>query len=316
MKKQILLKFLCVLTLLFTNASSLFSQDTLADTEFVPTFEKGLHYNISTVYGTYYRGPVIEETKNAITILNKKTNTKIELAKYNIKEARPISASKNYTVAKFDDDYYTNFYLMTENALPFEKQGLNSTAHYFLIDNINYSFNENWGVSANIFVFLPVSIGIKCSFKISENTYFGGNVYGYGTPNGELSSFISPLFGGAARVTRGDRTENFTLGVGLMGFRITDSLQLSQRTSKYQPAYYVTFAYANRLSKHLALNIENILFPQVNLNMTGLSLKWIRDVSDHWNFGCYGLYIGKFSQLNTKSQVIPIPYISYSTFFK
>lgn len=315
MKKTVILKYILIAVFALFHSASVFSQDSIRK-DFVPTFDKGKFYLITTVYGSNYRGPVIEETPNSIIIVNKKTNTKHNIYKSDIKDANPISASKAYSASKFDDDYYANFYLMTENALPFEKNGLNSTAHYFVFDNINYSFNEHFAISTNIMVFLPVSIGVKCSFKLSEDVYFGGNAYIFGMPNSNMNSYICPLFGGAARVTKGTNTENFTLGGGVMAFKITDSLQLAQRTSLYQPAYYVSFAYSNHFSKHLAFNLENILFPQVNLNMTGVSLKWLRDPTDHWNFGCYGLYIGKLTQLNTKSKVLPIPYVSYSTFFK
>ncbi len=289
-----------------------YSQDTIQD-RFIPEYQKEKFYQINTVYGTIYRGPVVEETKHSIIILNKKTNGKIALNKYEIKDHKLITTKDLFNGLKFDDGYYSNNYMLTENALPFKKGGLNATAHYFLVDNINYSFNENFGISTNVFVFLPVSIGLKCSFKISEDIYAGGNAYIYGTPSDE--GFMSPFMGASGRVTKGNDEQNFSLGGGIIFARVTDSLQLASRTTKYDQAYYFSFSYSNRFSKHAALSIESILFPQVNLNMTGASIKWIRDPSDQWNFGCYALYIGDFKALTSNARFVPIPYLSYSVFF-
>ncbi len=306
---------------LFCNFNSI-AQDTLSNS-FTPQFEPGRYYMITTIYGGTYRGLVIEENLKDFVILEKKTNTKQRLFKYQIKEVSIINASKAFQAPRFDDNYYTNYYMISENALPFKKRGFNSTSHYFLISNLNYSFNEHWGISMNLLIFLPSSVGVKCSYKVAQDIYFGANAYAYVVPNTNFHGLFCPIFGSAARVTKGDNVVNFSLGGGVMAIRNDNNNFSTQNQDPYFPIYYLNFSYANRFSKHLAINIESFVFPQTisysrsntNLNLTGVSLKWIRNYADHWNFGCYGAYIGSFTNLNKSSRIIPLPYIGYSTFF-
>lgn len=318
MVRRCFIKFLiCFLYLLL--ASPLTSQDTIPDV-FIPQYSKTSYYTISTGYGMNYTGQILEETKNEIVILNKKTNTKHTVQKYDIKQSKIINAKELYKVPRFDDGYYANVYIMTQNALPFKREGVSATAHYFLYNNVSYAFNENVAVSANIFIFLPVSVGLKTSFKISDDLHFGANAFVYGLP--DENSYYMPLFGGGVKLTKGNDETNFTLGAGAAAFRITDSIQLINRTTKYQPVYYLSFGYSNRFSARFAFNVESILFPQASvgtysqasLNMTGVAIKWLRNFDDHWTFGCYGLFLGKISQITTRSTVIPIPYVGYSVY--
>lgn len=295
------------------------AQDTIPES-FIPKYDKNLYYTISTIYGVNYTGPIAEETKNEIVIINRKTNTKHAVLKTDIKASKSISARELYKVPKFDDGYYSNLHIMTQNALPFRRDGVSATAHYFAYNNICYAFNENIAITTNILVFLPVSIGLKSSFKLSEDLYMGANAFVFGLPN--ENSYYSPLFGCGLKLTKGTDESNFTLGAGAAAFRITDSTQLIYRTSKYQPVYYLSFGYSSRFSARFAFSIESILFPQASigtysqasLNMTGAAIKWLRNTEDHWTFGCYGLFLGKLTQLNTKSTILPIPYVGYSVY--
>lgn len=311
---KLLLHFIC----LFLNFTVL-AQDTIPEV-FVPQFNKTLYYTISTVYGVNYTGQLLEETKHAIIILNKKTNSKHTIKKYDIKQSKVINAKELYKVPRFDDGYYANIYIMTQNVLPFRREGVSATAHYFVYNNMSYAFNEHVAVSANIFIFLPVSVGLKTSFKVAEGLYMGANAFTFGLP--DENRYYIPLFGGGIKLTKGTDETNFTLGAGAAAFRITDSIQLISRTTKYQPLYYLSFGYSNRISSRFTLNIESILFPQASfgnysqasLNMTGASIKWLRNHNDHWTLGCYGLFLGKISQIRRGSSVIPIPYVGYSVY--
>lgn len=308
----------------FLSSNKVHSQDTLRDI-FIPQFTKGQYYQITSIYETKYRGLVTEETADAVVITDKKTNIKHHLKKGEIKQVTPIKTLKSLKPDRFDDDYYTNYYMIAENALPFKKDGGNSTSHYFLLQNFNYNFSDHWAVSVNILGFLPTSLGVKCSYALSDDIYFGGNVYLYGLPQANFNGYTIPLIGGMARITKGDNNTNFTLGAGVMA--VNNKLDSSSSVGKstlFSQVYYLYFAYANRISKKLALNAESFIFPQafsngrggtVNLNITGVSLKWIRHPTVHWNFGCYGLYLGSLTKLTTKSRIIPIPYISYAIFF-
>lgn len=300
-------------------------QDTL-NKYFIPQFTKGQYYQIESIYGTKYKGVVSEETYDEIVLTDKKTNFKHHLKKGEIRKVTPFKNLSALKSGKFDDDYYTNYYMIAENALPFIKDGANTTSHYFLLENFNYNFSEHWAMSVNILGFLPVSVGAKCSYQLADDIYFGANVYVYGFPGSNFNSYAIPFIGSAARITKGDNNTNFTLGAGLIGVNNKlDTTTSKGKSALFSQVYYLYFGYANRFSKKLAFNVENFTFPQalsngrggsVNLNITGISLKWLRHTNVHWNFGCYGLYLGSLTKLNTNSKIIPIPYISYAAFFE
>jgi hypothetical protein len=174
-----------------------------------------------------------------------------------------------------------------------------------------------------VLLILPISIGVKCSYEIGRDLYIGGNVYMYAVPGDSNKIYQVPLVGGNVKITKGNNNRNFTLGVG--GMMIDDNdPHHAARSSTYFPIYYLNFAYTNRFSKHAVFNVENFLFPMafsnprgsINLNLTGVSIKWIRNPSVQWNFGCYGLYLGDLIKLNTKSKIVPIPYLSYARYLR
>jgi hypothetical protein len=306
---------LIILHLLYMNITAQVENEVIV----INKYDKGKTYKFTTIYGTIYKGRVKEETIEYIVIVEKKTNREVKLNSNEVKEFEEIKNAKAYSVGRFDDDYYTNYVMISENALPFRKQGFSSCYHYFLMQNLNYSFNEHWAVSTNLLVFLPSSIGVKCSYKIAEDIHFGANTYIFGLPID--NSFRSPLFGGAARVTKGNDNTNFTVGGGIMGIRNPDSL--NRVSSPFVSLYYLNFSYSTRFAKHAAFAVENFVFPQsisyqqkpLNINLTGVCIKWVRNPNEHWNFGCYGLYVGSLIKLNKDSQIFPIPYVSYSAFF-
>jgi hypothetical protein len=297
------------------------SQDTLIT--FTPQFELGKYYQITSVYETEYRGEVVEETKNDVLIFDRKANTKRRVLKSEIKLIKPINTKIKNNIGRFDDEYYSNYYMLAENALPFKDNTVYTTMHYF-VENINYAFNKNWCISLNVLLFLPSSLGVKCSYEISDDLYFGANVYFWALPSdNSVNVYSIPIVGAGARITKGDNNTNFTIGAGAVAIEDFDQVNTSSKKLDYTAIYYLNFAYANRFSKHGSLNVENFLFPQafsnqrggtVNLNLTGVSIRWIRNSNVNWNFGCYGMYLGDLTKLNTNSRILPIPYISYSQF--
>lgn len=288
--------------------------------DFTPQFEKGKYYEITTVHGTKFRGNVSEETKTTIVVRDKRSNAKHTINKSEIKEVKTVNG-RTPAAARFDDNYYSNFYMLTENALPFEKSSIIATTH-LVLENITYSFNEHWAITTNVLIFLPISVGVKCSYEISKDLYFGASTYAYALPT-DSSGYNVPFIGGIARVTKGDNNRNFTLSAG--GILVdNEDVHTQGRSTKYVPVYYVNFAYANRFANRWVFNIENFLFPQafsnprgsVNLNLTGLSFKWVRNRDVQWNFGCYGLYLGDLAKLGSNSKIFPLPYISYTQFLR
>lgn len=307
-----------VLFLLLALNTNLTAQENKTDS-IVTMYDKTKWYKFTTIYGTVYKGKVIQETIDVVVISEKKSKREIKLNRSEIKAFEEIQGSKAYEAGRFNDEYYSNYVIISENAMPFRKQGFSSCYHYFLLQNLNYSFNEHWAVSTNLLLFLPSSIGVKCSYKIAEDIHFGANTYIFGLPI--QNGYTSPLFGGAARITKGNDNTNFTIGGGIMGIRNPDSL--NRKSSPYVSLYYLNFGYSTRFAKHAAFAVENFVFPQsisyqqkpLNINLTGVCLKWVRNSNEHWNFGCYGLYVGSLIKLNKDSQIFPIPYVSYSAFF-
>ncbi|MGE0569286.1 MAG: hypothetical protein AB7O73_15210 [Bacteroidia bacterium] len=314
LKKKILLFALFPLCISFSFGQS----DSSSNNQ----FKKNTYYVLTMHDRSIKKGQVEEEFEIKILFVDFKTNKAEIIYKSEIKKYEEVT--KNELYAKLDeiDDYYSDNYLLTPNAIPFKKGGWSSTYHYGVFGNFGYGINENWGITANSIAILPVSIGVKSSHKIGNDTYFGGNVLAMALPM--ESGYNLALFGGGGKITKGNSKVNFTAGAYVFGYRITDSLRLTQTTSIYSSVYCLTFSYSNRFSKYFALNIDNISFPQftaglqqIGLNITGASLRWVRDPSEHWNFGVYGVYLGDLVQLRNglKGRVIPLPYISYSSYF-
>jgi hypothetical protein len=312
----------CGLILLFSLSGK--AQDTLSTpsaTIFTPQFDQNKYYQIITKYGAQFRGRVINETEKDIVFQDRRGNTKHTIYKSDIKEVTPMGLSSKENISRFDDDYYSNYYMLAENVLPFKEGSFNATTHY-LVENCNFAFSEHWAASVNIIFILPTSIGVKCTYPIGKDLHLGGNVFVWGLPGDANSSYYVPFMGASAKITKGDNNTNATLGAGTLLIKDFDKAHNAGRSSDYTPLYYVSFAYTNRFSKHGAFNVESFLFPlfisrsytQANLGMTGVSIKWIRDTNVQWNFGCYGLYLGDLRNLNSKSKVIPLPYLSYSYF--
>jgi hypothetical protein len=292
------------------------------DTVEIPLFKKNTYYLLTMHDRSLKKGQIEEEFEIKILFVEFKTNKSEIIYKSEIKKYEVITKNELYSKLDEVDDYYSENYLLTQNCLPFRKGTWSSTYHYGVFDNFGYGINENWGVTANSFAILPVSIGLKSSHSIGKDLYFGGNALVMALPM--ETGYNVALFGGGGKITKGNDKVNFTAGAYIFGYRIIDSLRLTQTTDVFSSVYCFTFSYSNRFSKYLALNIDNISFPQftaglqqIGLNITGASLRWIRDPSEHWNFGVYGLYLGDLIQLKNglKGKVIPLPYISYSSYF-
>lgn len=310
----------CLLFCLVGRAQDTLNLDT--PTLFTPQFDQSKYYQIVTKYGAQFRGKVIHEAERDITFQDRRGNLKHIILKSDIKDVTPLGISSKDNISRFDDDYYTNYYMLAENALPFKEGMLNTTSHY-LIQNYNYAFSEHWTVSLNFIFIFPTSLGVKCSYPIGKDLYLGGNVFAWGLP-GDNNNYSVPFLGASAKITKGDDNTNATFGAGTLVIKDFDKAHNAGRSSAYVPLYYVNFAYTNRFSKHGAFNVESFLFPSfisrsytsANLGITGVSLKWIRDTNTHWNFGCYGIYLGDLTKLSSHSKVVPLPYIAFSQFIK
>ncbi len=277
-------------------------------------FIKNQEYEITLTNGTLVKGIFTQEEKDNITLIHQETQQEYEINKSQIKSVKHVLPSPEKL-----KDYrrcLSNYYFLAENALPYEKEKASFTSHYFLFTTASYAPNENWSVTSNILIVLPTSLGVKCSYKISDGLYFGAGAYVYFFRlNDSINSknyFTFPLTGITARVTKGNSYRNFSFGGGIHGVKEEDSNgNYYMKNMKYMPIYSFYFALNHQFAKSFCLTAESRLFPQIYLNTTGAGIKYLRRQTE-WNFCLYGIYLGKTIQLTKRSGIIFLPYVSYT----
>jgi len=276
-------------------------------------FIPGRQYEITMKNESVVKGVLVNDDKQTIYLKDNEKDDEYEINKSDIVWVKQILSAND-----LKPPYHRAFirsYILADNALPYEK-GASLTGHYFLFNNITYAFNEHWAFSGNMLLVLPVSMGIKCSYKLAGDIFFGGSAYLYGVPMRDSlrnkSYYSLPLMGSMLRLTKGNEFRNFTFGAGIHGIKEPDPGGAYIMSNwKYLQAINVFFALNHQFSKSFSVVAESRLFPQIMLNTTGAGIKIIKPNTE-WNFSIYGLYLGKTTQLNSKSSILPLPYISYS----
>lgn len=295
-------------------AFNLFSQRG-SDTGLVkPNYKQGVNYKFKTSAGTTHYGFVVFEDEKFVLVENKKTMERIELRKSEIISAEVLPVVRNYNSEEEDNPHAGN-YLFTSSAFLFEEGRGVSTAHWFVFENIEYAFTDNWALTANSFAFYPISIGSKCAFKLSDYDHIGASAFAMGNPLGRNNSNNSLFwcYSALIKYTRGNTNKNFTLSTGILGL---NSDFTGNVTSKpFVNLLFASGAYCNRFSKNWAVNVEGWYFPEAITAIGGLGLKYIADDRNCWSFGCFTFFenTGRTPSLNYKT--IPIPYIGVSRKF-
>lgn len=291
--------------------------DTLAaagDTSgFKPLYRRGIHYYIKTNMGNDYRGFIIKETPDLITLEDRSTHQVTELRRESIISVRIISSRQSFLTDITGENRYANSYLFATSAFPFKKDQVTFNCHWLILEHLDYAFTENWAVTMNSIAFYPMSIGVKYAYKLDEMNYIGGNVFGMGNVLGQSDMFMWG-YGAYAKLTHGTSNQNFTLSGGLLG--------LNSRFFYLRPAHlfvnmpFTSLAYCSRVSQKVVINLEGWYLPELRNAFAGVGIKLVNNEERCWSFGCYG-FINNFntSSINFNVRTIPIPYVSLAQNF-
>ncbi len=295
---------------------TLFVISQIDTTTFIREYKTGILYIIKTNIGTSHRGFIVQENKDNIIIESKHSHDSLRINKSNIISSKIISEPKvNRDRDKtFEKNYHAGNYLIGGSAFLFEEGSSTSTAHWLLINNIDYAITENFAITANTLLFYPFSVGMKCSFHINDLNYVGANVFAMTDPISLLSNGFSMLgYGTSAKFTHGTENNNLTVSAGLLG--LNAELFGTGTTPLFINLGYVSLAYCNRFSERFAFNTEGWYFPQTQEAIVGLGLKLINNENTFWNFGCFTFLQNSGSTIRLSDNMIPIPYIGYTRKF-
>jgi hypothetical protein len=277
--------------------------------EFIPQYRRGMMYHVKTTMGTAYLGFLAEETKDYITLENRKDKQFYELKKSEITVIRPIS-DRNVFDETVGINYHAGIYLFSASSIVFEdKPEISINYQWFLFDNVSFSLHKNWDVTVNsIFLYYPTSIGIKCAYQVGKDIYLGGNVFVGGMSDRSAHNFL--LAGGAlARITKGTSNNNFSFSGGMLGI-YSDAIR---GRNPFLNIPFASFAYCNRFSEKWGISIESFYFPQSQSGLAGCGFKFLKNKESAWSFGCYTYLSTVNNQLSFSRHAIPIPFVNYST---
>lgn len=283
---------------------------------FIPQYRKGLKYDIKTTQ-TRYVGFLIDENRETIIIHDRKNNQEFEIVKSTIVNARILQDREVYRADFLDENYHGHTYLFSNSSLLYDRPVSYVNYQWFLIENLSYSLHENWDITVNTLFLYPVSFGVKCSFKVFDDTYIGGNIFVVGN----LSNRVSPVsffgYGGLARITKGNSNNNFSFSGGVVG--INAELFVPKPTQAINGLLnlpFASFGYANRFHEKWALSLEGWFFPQQQFGFAGAGFKFIRSRDVAWTFGCFTNVNTANNKVTANLRTIPIPFIGYTnTFF-
>jgi len=284
---------------------------TTQDNTFTPWYRKGVMYSITTTTGLHYNGFVVAETPAILTIENRSTHQTYDLAKTEIVEARQLNVRESQKEVLGENEH-ADSYMFASSAFPFKSETVQSTLHWFLLENVQYNVNENWAVCLSTVAFYPMSLGLKCSFAIDDHNFIGGHVFGIGNPADNQNFFVG--FGGIAKFTSGTSNRNFTISGGMLGIN-SDILYSTPQPFPIYNLFFSNLAYCTRLNEHVALNLEGWYFPQAQFGLAGAGIKLVKNEDSCWTFGCYGVMNMLTNTLSFKYKALPIPYLGMTQRF-
>lgn len=305
-------KVLYIITLfLFVTTICSAQQDTL----FKPKYSDKILYEIQTNSGLKYKGYIVEEKSYGIILKNPKTGISTYFYNSEIYSVKPFVSKQSHKadMALFDENSHTDSYMISTSSFLFEQGKITSTYHWGFIDNITFPVNENWAITANTIFIYPYSLGLKCAYKVSENSYIGGSLFGMfnlgsKTPSENFIGYCSKV-----NYTQGTSNNNFTVAGGVLG--LNANLFTLKSQAPFLNLYFGNFSFCSRFSKLFAFVGEAWYFPQAESGFAGIGLKLVNNQYNCWTFGCYGILNNLSTGLKVDVKAIPIPYIGYSQSF-
>jgi hypothetical protein len=285
-----------------------------ADTlPFEPQYRHGIRYIITSNTGEEYVGFVKEESAHFIILENRQTHELTSINRNAIRSARVFSDRANAD-RMMGENNHANAYLLTQSAFLFEEGNITSRSHWFILENLDYAITDNWAIDAGALAFYPVSIGVKCAYKVGPQQYLGGNVFGLGNITGNFTANkIMMGYGGAARFTTGTSNKNMTFAAGVLGLS-SDIFNLAGAPG-YMNTAFGSFSFCNRFSKKAAVNVECWYLPETRSGLGGIGFKFVDDPSTCWTVGCFALLNASENAFKINLKTIPIPYFGLSRKF-
>jgi hypothetical protein len=280
---------------------------------FEPQYRHGIRYIITSTAGEEYVGFVKEETAHAVVLENRQTHEATTINRNAISSARVFS-DRAYADRIMGENNHANSYLLTPSAFPFEEGCVTSRSHWLIIENFDYAITDNWAIDVGAVTFYPVSIGVKCAYKVGPGQYLGGNIFGLGNITGnKTANKLMMGYGGAARFTTGTSNKNITFAAGVLGLS-SDIFHIAGAPG-YMNTTFGSFSFCNRFSRKAALNIECWYLPETRSGLGGIGVKFVEDQSTCWTLGCFTFLNASENALKINLKTIPIPYFGLSRKF-
>lgn len=286
-----------------------FGQDG-GDTLLFPLkYKKGLRYVFKTVAGTTHTGYVVEETRDLVTIENRSIHEKMEIRKSEIISAKLFADKKAYEDDILGENYHASSYLFSGSAFEFEEGAVISQNHWLIFQNVSYGLSDNWAVTTNAIAFYPMSLGLKCAYRIGDASHIGFNVFGMGNLlESDKNRSILYGYGASARYTYGSTNKNLSIAAGLLGLKSEVFFNLVN--PPFVNLAFVNMGYCNRFSPNVAFVAEGWYLPATQSLIGGLGVKLVGNEMYSWSFGCYTfLDPGNNNTFGLTIKSIPIPYL-------
>lgn len=301
---------------IFLSSLGGFAQSQKDSSNFTPIYKHGVFYTIKTTIGTTHTGYVVEETKEYIVLENRNTHEKIEINKSQIVVTNSKKLNNKFHEDIFGENEHASNYMLSGSAFLFKEGSSTANSHWLLLQDMDYAITENWALSVSSFLFYPISVGTKCSFRINDLNYFGFSVNAMG--NILSSGGSTPSFWGYTafgKYTHGNSNKNLSLSFGLISLN-SDLFSLSvSPPSKFINLPFVSAAYCNRFSEKFAFNAELWVFPVSELALVGAGFKYLHSDRIAWTFGCFTNIVSVNNTLKLDLKTMPIPYLGLSRKF-
>ena len=278
--------------------------------------ERGFDYRIELNTGETVIGFVVSLNDEWITIEKRPTLKRTEIRRSTIRSAEKISPRESVAEDVFGENPHAESYMLGSSALPFNPEELSGNAHWFLLNQSQYTFNEHLALEATSLIFYPFGLGLKCNFSVDDLNHLGASVNGFVDFAGTDQNNWALGFAAFGRFTHGSSNRNFTIGGGLLGAN-------QQMFGNYAPGKTViaipvlTAGFCNRFAERWSVVLEGHVLPDEGLMIGGAGFKFLRDKTSCWTFGCYGIMMETYNPLLRVfgRRTIPLPYFSYARKF-
>lgn len=307
MKKVIFIFFILFLT------DFIYSQDNPDSTSFNLKFKKGYKYIVKTKNGIEFLGFITEEKKEFFKLEDRDKNEVIEIRKTEVESAKLYSNQNRYKEDELEKNHHASNYLISSSALLFDPEIIITNDHWLLLESIEVPISNNWALTSDLLTFYPLSVGIKCAYNINEMSYLGGSVFGFGDVFDNSGNSLLMGYGAIAKYTRGNSNNNFTFSYGIIGIR--DGLLTTSGQSSYINLNLLSFAYCNRFTKKIAFITELFYFPEIEIGISGLGIKFIGNEKYCWSLGAYTYINNDNNKITFNYNVLTIPYFAWSKNF-